>query len=150
MHEDLNLKYRDIKPTLPFYYNLGRRVTAGLGTCSLQVAASHSKSYVFGRSYGRTRWDGRRELQCEEPGAGVYDQLSVGHQNSQSNVVGKVVDGRERIKIVCIGRQIYESKLINKQHTQQKQFSTDHHPPYQFPTQNTICPMILQHHVDKL
>ena len=76
MHEDLNLKYRDIKPTLPFYYNLGRRVTAGLGARSLQVAASHSKSYVFGRSYGRTRWDGRRELQCEEPGAGVYDQLS--------------------------------------------------------------------------
>ena len=36
MHEDLNLKYRDIKPTLPFYYNLGRRVTAGLGARSLQ------------------------------------------------------------------------------------------------------------------
>ena len=76
-------------------------------------------------------------------------QIQVPLQSTSDNHLWQT-STYEQIKIVCIGRQIYESKLINKQHTQQQQFSADCHPPYQSPTQNTICPTRIQHRVDKL
>ena len=58
----------------------------GLWAHSLQVAASHLKSYVIGWSYGRTRQDGRRELGCEEPSTGVYDQVEWGNIEIQGRM----------------------------------------------------------------